>query len=279
MADLSKHIAWMEVPDPRKDLDGLPMLSVFLDGVWDFWRAGIHQFILSSSPQWMGYDPPGDAKLYGDLYADVADLMPNGCTFMSGIRPLDSHLKSMWDVEGWTALAAWLPTLTPIVVFDMEVIFKSGRFESIDYSAWRQSLQVLPPDMTAWWNLPRILQDDDQSPNRHLHTAVLCMMIRMYRPGDLIMDASVAWGGGSDVLKQSWAWQRQQMVNVVGHDNLLDRILIAPTDKPHKIGDAEYYSADMAIPLLQDTAVTNVIWTDGERWCDVAAEFRKAVTG
>jgi len=279
MPDLSRHIAWMEVPDPRKDLDGLPMLSVFLDGVWDFWRAGIHKFILSSSPQWMGFDPPGDAKVYGDIHFKVASLMPKGCTVWPGIRPLDSHLSSMWDVEGWNELAEWLPTLTPTVVFDMEVIFKAGRFEAIDYSAWRQSLQALPPELVVWWNFPSVRQDDDESPNRHLHTAIMCMMIRMYRPNDLIMDASVAWFDGSQVLTDSWEWQRRQMLNVVGMNNLLDRILIAPTDKPHKTGDAEYYSAERAIGLLKSFDRPNIIWTDGERWLDVAAEFRKAVTG
>lgn len=279
---LSNAIAWMEIPDARKTMgaDNLPALAYFLDGCFDWYRAGVRTFILSSSPQWMGYDPPGDAKQYGDLYRDVRSLVPPNAALIPGARPLKSHLSSMWDVDGWKSLGDWVDDYSNVVL-DMEVIFEWGRFESIDLNGWYQSLLALPKDVVIWWNFPCILPNDDKSPNRLQHTTILCRFIEWLRPNDKIMDSSVAWQGGTQPLLDAWKQRRDWMLQL-GPDRLIDRMLIAPNSDPFQKGDGLYFTTDnalMAIALEPRINRPQIIWTDAERWTAVAAEARKAEVG
>lgn len=259
---------WCEIPDKRKTIGDhypdvpdedkqLPPLAYFLKGVWDWHAAGARTFILSSNYKWMNGE-------WGIIADDVDPFMPDGSKLITGIRPLEAQLSSMWDKDGWGILGKWIELYDEIVL-DLEVIFKAGRFpDGLDLNAWYEVLKALPAVTIINWNFPAIWQSDDDSPHRNSDTLLMCYFIRHVRPNDKIMSAGVAW----HPQNEHEAVRHQLLIDACGEDRVLDRMLIAPADEAEGL---RYYSPTEALSEIRTRGGRNqILWCDTVRWTWVA---------
>lgn len=237
-----KILPWIEVniPDmrlkvayPKLDVDEqkYPLVRDYAVAAMKAWRPVTDMFAVSSRIDCV------DAT-----YNHIMRNKPAGMRIIGGLKTYnlpchadgDKRPYDFANAEGWKAIAdasVKLVQITgvPIVILENETSlmpFHEGR-ATIDLAKLKQSLKVLnDTDIEYWWNLPIILDDVPELPNREAKTTELVRAISEAMPKAVFLTQFVMWKDWERVPPGE-PRRRNQMLELVGAARFKERFLVS----------------------------------------------------
>ncbi len=232
-------LPWLEINLPRWDATefyteqegaepGMTLLDFGLVGI-EHWGKVTNQVLITTLsgqidhlyPEMMERKPP-HVKIFGGV-------KPFN---LPGVAPYDPETYDFADPEGWSALAQIARQIVEMTGNNVFVLenetplepFHDG-LEEIDLEKLKISLLPLrDTGIKVWWNLPRILENSPQFPNRRQETARFVGAIAEALPDCVFFTAYPAWYGWRD--NQETVALSREMIEMVGLDRMQDRLLV-----------------------------------------------------
>lgn len=237
-----KILPWIEVniPDMRLkvaypslevDEKKYPLVRDYAVAAMKAWRPVADTFAVTSR-----------IECVDGTYNHIMRNKPAGMRIIGGLKTYnlpchadgDKRPYDFANAEGWKAIAdASLKlvqiTGVPIVILENETTlmpFHDGR-ATIDLVKLKQSLKVLnETDIEYWWNLPIILDDVPELPNREAKTTELVRAIAEAMPKAVFLTQFVCWKDW-ETNPPGEPRRRKQMLELVGQERFMERFLVS----------------------------------------------------
>lgn len=276
----SEIIPWIEVNSPTNEVVDhyadapYPSASETMYasmGIHD-WSGNATRCIVSARPNaWKPRDKGGwfDAGLLDYM----GRMLPTDIDVIQGIAPAG---MDWWDTNAWADLFELMKSdPEKIVLLELEIPFHNGDLLPKDMAAlflWVDMLETAgKTKKEIWFNFPRIMPNTSPTeyPWRQSLTEFLVRTVATSIPTAKFLDASVAYVDRDD-------WTREKMIEAVGEDRLIDRMMVAPSASPVVLGGGQQYfdptQAKLQLESRDDRP--QIVYTDFERWIDVAREWK-----
>ena len=241
-------IPWLEVnapqtalkrwyPEPARTRPSMTVIDYCIQGL-EHWAKVTDTAVVSTKP----------GKVTA-LYPQLMRRKPAGISIVGGLKtyilegtaPGDKRPYDFADPNGWRLIAEGAKKIVEItgnnvVVLENETslgAYHNGR-AAIDCDKLAKSLKVLrETGIEFWWNLPRILEDTQQFPNRKDDTSRLVRTIAEALPNCVFLTGFTAWHGW-ERNRNGEVDRRKMMIELVGLDRMQERLLVTHDGYWHK---------------------------------------------
>jgi len=183
------------------------------------------------------------------LYPELMRRKPPNLSIIGGLKtyilagtaPEDKRPYNFTDPDGWRLIAEDSKKIVEITGSNVVVLenetslgsYHNGR-ATIDCDKLAESLKVLrETGIEFWWNLPRILENTPQFPNRKHETARLVRTIAEALPNCVFLTGFTAWHGW-ERNRNGEVDRRKMMIELVGLDRMQERFLVTHDGYWHK---------------------------------------------
>ncbi|MFQ5413056.1 MAG: Ig-like domain-containing protein [Phycisphaerae bacterium] len=230
-----------------------------------------------------------------NVYPELMQRIPATMRVFGGVKPLnlpgvapyDPATYDFADAEGWALLAELAQdvvemTGTNVFLLENETPlepFHTG-LASIDFDELAVSLVPLrDTGITVWWNLPTILADSANMPNRRALTAAFVAAVADAVPNSVFMTGFTMWHDWAQNA-QGEIDRREQMIDLVGLARMQERLIVTPDGYWHApSGDmTRGYTVAESLSAIPGMAVGPInVFPGAAQWNLVAQAYADAL--
>lgn len=253
---------------------GMTMVDYCLAGL-EHWSTVTDTVFVSTMPGQSGH-----------LYPELMRRKPPHIRIIGGLKtvrlpggmPEDTRPFNFADADEWLAIGAEAEDIvryTGMTTVLLENETALGRFTfgevSIDYTQLHNALGALRGNgVQFWWNLPRLLPDIPEFPDRLSESTAFVATIADALPDSVFLGGYTAW--------YDWRFQlelRDTMRAMLGDSRIQERLLVTPDGYFHLI-DLDKRSFTPSEAIERTTALTGTsanIYPGVENWILVGESF------
>ncbi|MCH8967150.1 MAG: hypothetical protein IID43_05690 [Planctomycetes bacterium] len=224
------------------------------------------------------------------LYPELMERKPKNLFIIGGLKtyirpgtsPEDPRPYDFADSAGWRRIAAEARKIvritgTNVIVLENETAltpYHAGK-QKIDYDKLAGSLGALrETGIQFWWNLPIILEDTPEFPDRQAQTTLFLRTVADALPDSVFIEGYTMWPDWEKNRKGE-VDRRRRMIRLLGSQRIQERLIVNADGYWHytDFKKRSYTAAEglEMMPKLSGNVVN--VYPGGNDWVEVAKQF------